>query len=55
MLSTSGLNATLSASGRLMSRGHVSIGSHLVFYVEAGHGVDVIRILHQRMDPTRHL
>ncbi|HIT76271.1 MAG TPA: type II toxin-antitoxin system RelE/ParE family toxin [Candidatus Avipropionibacterium avicola] len=31
------------------------IGSHAVFYVAAGDGVDVIRILHQRMDPTRHL
>lgn len=32
-----------------------SIGSHLLFYVESADGVDVIRILHQRMDPTRHL
>ena len=32
-----------------------SIGSQLVFYVERADGVDVIRILHQRMDPTRHL
>ncbi len=32
-----------------------SIGSHLLFYVEHEAGVDVIRILHQRMDPTRHL
>lgn len=32
-----------------------SIGSHLMFYVENADGVDVIRILHQRMDPTRHL
>lgn len=32
-----------------------SIGSHLVFYVETRDTVDVIRILHQRMDPTRHL
>lgn len=32
-----------------------SVGSHLVFYVESADGVDVIRILHQRMDPTRHL
>ena len=32
-----------------------SIGSHLLFYVESAEGVDVIRILHQRMDPTRHL
>ncbi|QBE49119.1 type II toxin-antitoxin system RelE/ParE family toxin [Leucobacter triazinivorans] len=31
------------------------IGSHLLFYIERGEGVDVIRILHQRMDPTRHL
>lgn len=29
--------------------------SHLIFFVETGSGVDVIRILHQRMDPTRHL
>lgn len=32
-----------------------AIGSHLVFFVESDDGVDVIRILHQRMDPTRHL
>ncbi len=32
-----------------------SIGSHLLFYFPHGDGVDVIRILHQRMDPTRHL
>lgn len=32
-----------------------SIGSHLLFYVERPGGVDVIRILHQRMDPSRHL
>lgn len=31
------------------------IGSHLVFYVETADSVDIIRILHQRMDPTRHL
>ena len=31
------------------------IGSHLVFYFPWEEGVDVIRILHQRMDPTRHL
>jgi toxin ParE1/3/4 len=30
------------------------IGSHLVFYVVSAEGVDVIRILHQRMDPTLH-
>lgn len=32
-----------------------AIGSHLVFYTETDDTVDVIRILHQRMDPARHL
>ena len=31
------------------------IGSHLVLFVETEDSVDVIRILHQRMDPARHL
>ena len=29
-------------------------GRHLIFYVVNGGGIDVIRILHQRMDPTRY-
>lgn len=32
-----------------------AIGTHLIFFTESDDGVDVIRILHQRMDPTRHL
>ncbi|NLB46430.1 MAG: type II toxin-antitoxin system RelE/ParE family toxin [Microbacteriaceae bacterium] len=32
-----------------------SAGSHLIFCIERGSSVDVIRILHQRMDPTLHL
>lgn len=32
-----------------------AIGSHLIFFIVSDDGVDVIRILHQRMDPTRHL
>ena len=32
-----------------------AVGSHLVFYLTRPDGVDVIRILHQRMDPSRHL
>lgn len=32
-----------------------SIGSHLLFYVERSESIDVIRVLHQRMDVTRHL
>lgn len=31
------------------------IGSHLIFYMESADNVDVMRILHQRMDPTRYL
>jgi toxin ParE1/3/4 len=31
------------------------IGSHVVFYMETDDTVDIIRILHQRMDPGRHL
>ncbi len=32
-----------------------AIGSHLIFYRPRAGGVDVIRVLHQRMDPTRHV
>jgi len=32
-----------------------AIGSHVVFYVAHREGIDVIRILHQRMDPTMHV
>ncbi|UUT35722.1 type II toxin-antitoxin system RelE/ParE family toxin [Microbacterium elymi] len=32
-----------------------SIGSHMIFYFDRADSVDIIRILHQRMDPMRHL
>lgn len=32
-----------------------AIGSHLIFFVEDDGDVEVIRILHQRMDPDRHV
>lgn len=32
-----------------------AIGSHLVFYVVRHDSIDIVRILHQRMDPTRNL
>lgn len=32
-----------------------SIGSHLLFFAIFDGDVTVVRILHQRMDPTRHL
>jgi toxin ParE1/3/4 len=31
------------------------VGSHVLFYREIDDGVDVVRILHQRMDFDRHL
>lgn len=30
------------------------VGSHLIFYIETELGINVVRVLHQRMDPTRH-
>lgn len=32
-----------------------SAGQHLIFYRQADAGLDIIRILHQRMDIDRHL
>jgi toxin ParE1/3/4 len=32
-----------------------SVGSHVLFYREDGRGVIVVRVLHKRMDVTRHL
>lgn len=31
------------------------VGSHLVFYRQSGTGLDVVRILHRRMDVEAHL
>lgn len=32
-----------------------AIGSHAVFYIPTSDCVDIIRVLHQRMDTSRHL
>ena len=32
-----------------------AVGSHVVLYVMSDGGVDVIRVLRQRMDPGRHV
>lgn len=32
-----------------------AVGGHVLFYVESAEAVDVIRMLHQSMDATRHL
>lgn len=31
------------------------VGSHVIFYRGSGSGLDIVRILHQRMDVNRHL
>ncbi|WP_103063423.1 type II toxin-antitoxin system RelE/ParE family toxin [Actinomyces qiguomingii] len=31
------------------------VGRHVIFYMEQADGVDVIRVLPQRVDPARHL
>ncbi len=33
----------------------ISCGSHFLFYRLLGHGIDVVRILHERMDFERHI
>ena len=30
-------------------------GSHVIFYRQIEDGIEVVRILHERMDPRRHL
>jgi len=30
------------------------VEKHIVFYQVSDHGIDVARILHQRMDPSKH-
>jgi toxin ParE1/3/4 len=30
-------------------------GSHVIFYKMTGHGIDVVRILHQKMDFDRYM
>ena len=32
-----------------------TVGSHLIYYVQAAGRVEVVRVLHERMDVTRHL
>ena len=33
----------------------VRIGRHVVYYTTSGPGVQIVRVLHERMDPDRHL
>ena len=29
--------------------------SHIIYYIEAEHGITIVRVLHQRMNPLLHL
>lgn len=29
--------------------------SHIIYYVKQSHGITIIRVLHQRMDPVKHM
>ena len=59
------LVATMDALARGQKTGHVctvregyfkyTVASHVVFYRLTEHTLDVIRVLHQRMDVGRHL
>ena len=33
----------------------LSVGSHVVFFTKRRHGIEVVRVLHARMDLGRHL
>lgn len=52
------------AQGKQQGRdiGHVRVGyrkkasgSHFIFYRESSAGIEIVRVLHRRMDLTRHL
>jgi toxin ParE1/3/4 len=50
-------NSRLGRSAGAIRRGyrkHAS-GAHVIFYREIAGGIDVVRILHRRMDVPRHL
>ena len=51
------LGASVSADIGDVRKGYrkARFGSHVIFFKLTGNGIDVIRILHQRMDFERHL
>ncbi|PWR20516.1 type II toxin-antitoxin system RelE/ParE family toxin [Zavarzinia compransoris] len=32
-----------------------AVGSHVIFYTRTDSGIDIVRVLHKRMDMGRHL
>jgi toxin ParE1/3/4 len=52
-----GANPTLGNSAEAIRAGYRRIreGSHLVFFRRAGNEVEIVRVLHERMLPERHL
>jgi len=52
-----GANPTLGHSAEAIRAGYRRIreGSHMVFFRKAGNEVEVVRVLHERMLPEKHL
>jgi toxin ParE1/3/4 len=52
-----GANPTLGNSAEAIRAGYRRIreGSHLVFFRKAGNEVEIVRVLHERMLPGKHL
>jgi toxin ParE1/3/4 len=52
-----GTNPTLGNSAEAIRAGYRRIreGSHVVFFRKAGHEVEIVRVLHERMLPGKHL
>jgi len=50
-------NPDLGVSRDALFKGLISFpyASHVLYYVKQPHGITIIRVLHKRMDPCRHL
>lgn len=34
---------------------HIRVESHFIYYAECQDGIEIFRVLHQRMEPSKHL
>ncbi len=52
-----GANPTLGNSAEAIRAGYrrIRAGSHMVFFRTSGNEIEIVRVLHQRMLPGRHL
>ena len=50
-------NPGLGANRDMISEGLFSFPyeSHILYYLRESHGITIVRVLHQRMDPVKHL